>query len=60
MADYGRCECSDPGCPCCHGHCERKATTVLCRSDMEDETGTAMCEGCAGDALESGVFYTAQ
>ena len=59
-ADYGMCECSDPECPCCHGHCNRKAVTILVRSDMEDESGTAMCEGCADDAMESGVFHTAQ
>ena len=25
---------------------------------MDDESGTPMCDGCATDALESGVFYT--
>jgi len=31
---------------------------ILFRVDMEDETGTAMCEECADDALDSGVFTT--
>jgi hypothetical protein len=26
--------------------------------DMEDETGTPMCEGCAKDCEDSGIFYT--
>ena len=51
-----RCECSDPGCKCCHGHCRKPAEQTLCRVDMEDETGTLMCEGCADDAFDSGLF----
>jgi hypothetical protein len=31
---------------------------TLYRVDMEDETGTPMCESCGGDALDSGVFGT--
>ena len=52
------CECSDPGCPVHKGisSCSRLAITVLYRVDMEDRTGTAMCEGCASDAFESGLF----
>jgi len=39
--------------------CPRKhAKVTVYRSDMEDRTGTPMCNGCANDALESGVFYT--
>lgn len=52
------CECGDPGCPVCHGHCRKPARTTVYRSDMEDETGTPMCEGCAADCIESGIFYT--
>lgn len=52
-----KCECSDPGCPVCRGKCVEKAKTVLCRVDMEDRTGTAMCEGCASDAMTSGLFF---
>lgn len=52
------CECGDPGCPVCHGHCRQRAVTTVYRSDMEDETGTDVCEGCAEDCLDSGVFYT--
>ena len=52
------CECGDPGCPVCHGHCRRPARTTVYRSDMEDEMGTPMCAGCAEDCIESGIFYT--
>jgi len=52
------CECGDPGCPVCHGKCRKPARTTVYRSDMEDEMGTPMCEGCAADCVESGVFYT--
>ena len=53
------CECSDPGCPAHLGlsSCAREGADILYRIDMEDETGTAMCEACAADAFESGVFY---
>ena len=34
------CECGDPGCPVCHGHCRNRATCNLRRVDMEDRTGT--------------------
>ena len=54
------CQCSDPECPVCHGHCQRSATTNLVRVDMEDITGTEMCPGCAEDALESGLFRTSR
>ena len=52
----GKCECSDPGCPCCHGQCGREATSILYRVDMQDESGVAFCPGCGDDAMESGVF----
>lgn len=53
----GPCECSDPSCPV-HGavSCGEEAETTVYRVDMDDETGTEMCRGCADDALESGVF----
>ena len=50
------CQCSDPGCPECKGHCDHRAKSVLLRIDMEDRTGTPMCAKCADDALESGLF----
>lgn len=52
------CECSDPGCSANHGNkaCNGLATSILYRVDMEDVTGTAMCESCASDAFESGLF----
>lgn len=53
-----RCQCGDPGCPMHddQGGCNRVATDRLYRTDMDDETGTPMCEGCADDAFESGLF----
>lgn len=51
------CECADPLCPKRHGYdCHADATIILYRVDMTDETGTAMCETCSVDALESGLF----
>jgi hypothetical protein len=57
---YVSCECGDPGCPVHRGEefCGNQAVTVVYRIDMEDETGTAMCDKCSEDALESGVFTT--
>lgn len=51
-----KCQCSDPGCPVCHGHCSNPARTNLLRIDMADEGGTLFCNACADDALASGVF----
>jgi hypothetical protein len=52
------CECSDPGCSVNHGskECGQNAEDILYRVDMEDRSGTAMCEDCASDAFEAGVF----
>lgn len=58
MSSKIKCECSDPGCPMCHGKCGHDADCIAFRSDMEDRTGTPMCDDCAEDALQSGVFYT--
>lgn len=52
------CEDGDPECPHCHGHCKKPAIVILYRIDMEDQTGTAMCEDCSCDAMESGLFDT--
>lgn len=53
----GDCLCSDPGCPVSHGgSCYEWATCRVFRIDMNDEDGTPMCDDCAADALESGVF----
>ena len=56
--DNNKCECSDFGCPAHKGEsdCRKIATTLLFRVDMEDNTGTAMCEACAEDAFLSGLF----
>lgn len=54
------CYCTDPGCPVHKGRsaCYHKGEITVYRDDMQDETGTPMCEDCAADALESGVFST--
>lgn len=54
------CRCADPGCPVHPGRstCPHAARTTIYRSDMADRSGTRMCEGCAADALSSGVFHT--
>lgn len=54
------CECTDPG---CRGHrnvshCRERAEAILYRTDMYDESGTAMCDLCADDAFSSGIFTT--
>lgn len=61
-----RCECADPGCPIHAGidqshcpPCKRLATTILYRIDMDDTTGTAFCNECAEDAMDSGLFTDA-
>lgn len=51
-----KCECADGGCPVCHGACKKCSSVILYRVDMEDRTGTAFCEQCAEDAMESGLF----
>ena len=51
-----QCECSDPKCPQCKGSCLSDAKKVLYRIDMQGEDGTPMCQGCALDAMESGLF----
>ncbi len=54
-----RCECTDPGCPCCHGHCDLDSAATLFRVDMDDRHGILMCDKCADDAMESGMFTVA-
>lgn len=51
------CECFDRGCPV-HGReeCGKEATCILYRIDMIDETGTAFCDDCADDAMDSGLY----
>ena len=52
------CDCCDPGCPVHPGgpQCDRQATVSLRRIDFEGQPICWMCNGCASDALESGVF----
>lgn len=56
LEEAAGCECADPKCPVCQGHCDNRASTNLKRIDMDDKSGTMFCEGCAQDALNSGVF----
>ena len=49
------CECTDPGC-ICMAECVFLGKHILHRVDMEDVTGTYMCDQCADDAMESGLF----
>lgn len=52
------CEGSDCGCPVHSGHamCNNRSVVTLYRIDMEDRTGTQMCDACASDAMDSGLF----
>lgn len=53
-----QCHCFDPGCAWHLGtdHCQSPAAVRLYRIDMDDFEGVPMCEDCAQDALESGLF----
>lgn len=51
------CECFDTQCPIHPGQpCHDEAVTTLYRIDMMDRSGTRFCEGCAEDAMGSGLF----
>lgn len=58
----GRCECADKECPKHRGYgrCDESVLGVrgvtLYRCDMDDRTGTRMCQWCADDAFGSGLF----
>ena len=49
------CECSDKLCPACHGNCDNDGIVALVRIDM-DSAELFLCEECAADAMESGLF----
>ncbi len=53
-----KCECADFACPAHKGQraCSRVASSCLVRVDMHDETGTQLCQECAEDAMDSGLF----
>ena len=56
-----QCECADGGCPHvgsmqCPTMLTPQTSETLYRVDMVDVTGTDMCETCAADAYESGLF----
>jgi hypothetical protein len=51
------CFCADQQCPC-GGKCICEAEDVLYRIDMEDDIGTPMCDVCASDAMDSGLFLS--
>lgn len=56
---HTRCECSDKECPEHKGKaaCTHEATIVVERLDDEGAR-LQMCDGCASDAISSGVFTT--
>lgn len=59
MATNWKCECADRECPEHRGTSEcfnGALRKPLKRIDMEDHSGTLMCEACAEDAMQSGVF----
>ncbi len=49
------CQCADPGCTC-EGQCEENAEYLLTRVDMDDVSGTLMCDECSTDAVDTGLF----
>ena len=53
-----QCQCSNPECPVHSGinKCANEATTCLYHMDMQEESGTMMCEGCASHAFDEGLF----
>jgi hypothetical protein len=53
-----KCGCSDSGCSAHKDKpaCTEEAKTILYRIDLDDEYGTAFCDKCAKDALDSGVY----
>ena len=56
---WNLCDCTDSGCPIQHGSegCWQTAIIRVRRFDMDDgQTTFDMCDDCASDALESGVF----
>jgi hypothetical protein len=52
------CDCCDPGCPVHKDKsgCTNQATVTVRRLDFEDQPIYWFCDGCAQDALDSGVF----
>jgi len=62
------CQCVDHACPVHVGHdCTRPASDMLLRVDMcpdpmraTVDDGIPMCEDCAADAMESGVFVSCE
>lgn len=58
MEKLGKCQCGDSDCREHKGSstCENEAAHIMYRIDMEDRNGTPMCEECASDAFESGLF----
>jgi hypothetical protein len=52
------CKCSDRGCAAHIGiaQCDGPHEYTVYRVDMDDRTGTPMCEWCMEDAHASGVF----
>jgi len=58
---HGKCECADPECVHHKGisDCKDTANTIMYRIDMDDTSGTLMCDDCANDATQGGLFVEA-
>ena len=58
MATKRPCECYDKGCPAHQGEaeCPHRALVTLRRIDWADQPRVRVCEHCALDMVESGVF----
>jgi hypothetical protein len=60
-----RCQCKDSLCPTHIGYnyCDLEPTITVYQSDipisdMDDLSGTEMCDSCGNTALISGLFHT--
>ena len=53
-----KCQCMDPGCPAHKNvsNCKRGAIHTVYRIDMADRTGTMLCDDCAANCFDSGLF----
>jgi hypothetical protein len=51
-----RCDCSDTGCPACHGKCRSPGEVTIYPVDSDDPTGRWVCWRCAEAGQSAGVF----
>ena len=50
------CLCRDASCEACHGKCTNFATYALANDLRPEVYNKPMCDGCAEDALNTGLF----